>query len=430
MKYDLIINGAGPAGLMAAARASKAGLRVLLLEKFDDITTIRRACCQQFVMDENYENENITVELGRIVFPSNGFEVAYAGPLHDIAETCFTSAAGNTVRFRYPDQRAVAIKFDKGKLLGGLLQECLRSGVDYCNATLVTAVHDNGDHVSVHAVQSGKTVEFQAAKLIAADGVNSRTLTSLGMNDERTHFATALCIIYSLEGVAGFDSAVMKWYMGMTYGSYAPVILDPSLKGSGIADLVVMGSEQQRPDKIFEEFTRNSPAAAQFSSARVVDRSACTVKACTSLTVPWRGNVLAIGDAAAYVEVEVQGALMCGYHAARAIEAELQNNTGFEDYTRWWQRSFEFNSPEALRVAQGYALVPTYTDEEIDYLFALLEDTPLDGAYGQYKAPRLLWDAIMKNRDTIESERPELAEKFKSNEQMTLADTFSQAERK
>ncbi len=100
MKYDLIINGAGPAGLMAAARSSAAGLKVLLLEKFDDIPAIiRRACCQQFVMDENYENENIVVEPGRIVFPANGFEVAYCGPLHDITETYFTSAAGHAVRF-------------------------------------------------------------------------------------------------------------------------------------------------------------------------------------------------------------------------------------------------------------------------------------------------------------------------------------------
>ena len=56
----------------------------------------------------------------------------------------------------------------------------------------------------------------------------------------------------------------MKWHMGMAYGSYAPVILDPSLQGSGIADLVVMGSEQQRPDQIFEKFIGSSPAAAQF----------------------------------------------------------------------------------------------------------------------------------------------------------------------
>ena len=50
---------------------------------------------------------------------------------------------------------------------------------------------------------------------------------------------------------------------------------------------------------------------------------------------------------------------------------------------------------------------------------------PLDGAYGQYKAPRLLWDALMHHRDRITAERPELAEKFKNNAQMTLADTFA-----
>jgi len=425
VKYDLIVNGAGPAGLMAAAGAAEAGLRVLLLEKFEDISIIRRACCQQFVMDENYEHENITVEPGRIVFPENGFEVAYGGELHAITETRFTSAAGRTVRFRYPDNRAVAIKFDKGTLLAGLLERCLRAGVAYRSATIVTAVVDHGDHVYVHGVHGGKTVEFEAAKLIAADGVNSRTIASLGIDAERTHFATALCIIYALEGVADFDPAVMQWHMGTAYGSFAPVILDPSLQGDDTADLVVMGSEQQRPDAIFEAFTRSGPAAARFARSRVTGRTACTVKAYTSLPIPWRGNVLAIGDAAAYVEVEVQGALMCGHHAARAVVDELQGGGGFERYTRWWQDSFEFNSTEALRVAQGYALVPTYTDEEIDYLFALLEGSPLDGAYGQYKAPRLLWDALHGHRDRIAAERPELAEKFKRNADMTLADTFS-----
>jgi flavin-dependent dehydrogenase len=428
MQYDLIINGAGPAGLMAAAGAAEAGLRVLLLEKFEDIATIRRACCQQFVMDENYEHENIAVKPGRVVFPVNGFEVAYDGPLHAITETRFASAAGRTVRFRYADGRPVAIKFDKGRLLSGLLEKCLGAGVEYRNATLVTAAVDHGDHVYVHGVHDGKAVEFRAVKLLAADGVNSRTLSSLGMNESRTHFATALCIIYGLEGVEGFDPAVMQWHMGMAYGSYAPVILDPSLHG-GVADLVVMGSEQQRPDQIFEAFTRTGPAAGRFKSARVTGRTACTVKAFTSLPVPWRGNVLAIGDAAAYVEVEVQGALMCGYHAARAVAAELQGQPGFDRYTQWWQDSFEFNSPEALRVAQGYALVPTYTDEEIDYLFALLEGSPLDGAYGQYKAPRLLWDAIARHRETIAAERPALIEKFGQNAQMTLADTFSHAQK-
>lgn len=115
---------------------------------------------------------------------------------------------------------------------------------------------------------------------------------------------------------------------------------------------------------------------------------------------------------------------MCGFHAGRAAVDELGGKNGFEIYTAWWQRSFEFNSEEAMCVAQGYALVPTYEDNEIDYLFGLVEGRTLDGAYGQYRAPKLLWDAILAHSDTIARERPEIFEKIKNNAQMTLSETF------
>ncbi len=129
---------------------------MLLLEKFDDISRIRRACCQQFVMDENYESENIRVEAGRIVFPANGFEVAYGGPTHAITDTYFISPGGHAVHFSYPDKRPIAIKFDKGLLLQGLLEKCLKAGVEYRPETLVTNAVDRGDHVEIPCRGTGK----------------------------------------------------------------------------------------------------------------------------------------------------------------------------------------------------------------------------------------------------------------------------------
>ncbi len=424
MMYDLAIIGAGPAGLMAAKTAAAQGGNVILLEKFNTVSAVSRACCQQFVMDENYENENIRVETGKIVFPDNGFSVDYDGPLHNITDTWFISPKGHAVHFSYPDKHAIAVKFDKGYLLQSMLDDCIAAGVEYRNSTLAYSTKDLGNHVELHIMHNGSSSKVQARKLIAADGVNSRTVESLGFNKDRMHFATALCIIYSLEGVEGFEPTAMKWHMGLAYGSYAPVIIDPSLEGRHIADLVVMGSAQQKPEDIFKAFTTTGPLADRYKSATIRKRTGCTVKAYNSLMVPHRGNVLVIGDAAAYVEVEVQGALMCGYHGAYAVCKELNGENGFDDYTGWWQRSFEFNSEEALRVAQGYALVPTYTDDEIDYLFALVEDRVLDGAYGQYKAPKLLWDAILEHREKIAAEKPELYAKFSSNQGMTLGETF------
>jgi flavin-dependent dehydrogenase len=139
------------------------------------------------------------------------------------------------------------------------------------------------------------------------------------------------------------------------------------------------------------------------------------------MPVPWQKNTIVIGDAAAFVEVETQGALMCGYRAANAVAKELSGERGFDAYTKWWKDSFEFNSSDVMRVAQGFALVPKYTDEELDYLFGLVEGERLEGTYNQYRSPKIMWDAIMNHSDKIKSERSELFEKI-TGSQSCLSD--------
>ncbi len=46
MKYDLIVVGGGPGGLMAAKTAAEDGLKVVLIERKRNITEITRACSQ------------------------------------------------------------------------------------------------------------------------------------------------------------------------------------------------------------------------------------------------------------------------------------------------------------------------------------------------------------------------------------------------
>jgi len=185
--------------------------------------------------------------------------------------------------------------------------------------------------------------------------------------------------------------------------------------------VILIGHPKQMPWDLFDSFTKKSPVAYMFEKAKIEQSHCCTTKAYSPLKTPYKGNCLILGDAAAFVEVETQGALMCGYRAANAVAKELSGEKGFDAYTKWWQDSFEFNSSDVMRVAQGFALVPKYSDEELDYLFGLIEGERLQGTYNQYRSPEIMWDAIMNHSDKIKSERSELFEKI-TGSQSCLSD--------
>lgn len=422
-QYDVAIVGAGPAGLMAALRAADLGLKTVLIERRRDITAITRACCQQLIMDEDFQGETIRLEDDRVVFTRNQFDVAYSGPRLPVPEKYFISSAGHRVRFANPDGSPIVIVIDKGQLLGGLAERCSRQGVRLLSGTGVTAAEDIGTGVTLTCRAGTAEETVSARRLVIAEGVNAALAGRLGLNEGRPCFARALVAMCIVEGWQESGPLALRSYMGTAYRSFTPVITGPALGGPGRTYIAMIGTRDRRPLEAFQDLCTDSPLSATLGGIETVGTLACTATAYASLCVPHAGNVLVIGDAAAYVEVEMQGALTCGFQAGAAVARELEQGDGFSRYTQWWQQSFEFNGDDYLQVAQGFALVPTYADEEIDYLFALIQETTLPGTYNQYRSPRLLWEAINSHSDRIEKERPELHAKIRSK-QLSLSDTL------
>jgi digeranylgeranylglycerophospholipid reductase len=423
MEYDVAVIGAGPAGLMAAKTASEKGLKTVVIEKRESISPVTRCCCQQLIMDENYSGETVKYEQGKIVFTQNNFSVGYNGPSLNVTDKYYISPGGHKIHFAYKDGRPIVIKFDKGLLLQGLWEQCEKQGVVFRNATVAYNVIDSDQKVEIKLTAKGVHSTLMAKKLIVADGVNSRAAASLGMNKERTYFTTALCTFFLLEGIKGYERTAFKTHMGLAYQSHAPLIICPSLADEEMAYLVVVGNQKMSPQIIFQNATAKSPLAPMLNKARLVKKIGCSLQSYSSMRNPARGNALCIGDAAAFVEVETQGALMCGFHAGDAVFKELSGENGFEAYTRWWLDVFEFNTDDYLQVAQGYALVPTYSDDELDYLFALTEDEVLEGTFSQYKSPKLMWASMLRHEEKIQREKPELYHKIK-NKKLSLSDVL------
>ena len=412
---DLLIVGAGPAGLLAGYTAAKKGLKVTLVEMKRDITRVNRACSAQFVLDEGYEGETLQVEEGKLVFTKNGFEVPYKGKLVPILHNYMYSPKGHRVAFEYEDLRPSALKFDKPELLRGLVELCETAGVDIRTNTMALKGRDNGSSVVLVVRGEHGQYELEAKKLIIAEGVNRRLTGIFGLNKGYQSMGFPLTYEYTLEGTTGIPHNSWIQYYGDVYHPFFEIMVGESTESDDALEFTVMGLGEQKPAAFFEKLVKDSPLTPNLKDARIIQRKGCGCCNYISLSKPYSGNVLAIGDSSAHIEVINQGALMCGFHGGNAVADELDGKSGFESYTKWWNGAFEFNCEdrmEQLKVFGALNIKKTLADDEIDFLFSLLEGEKHCGHFNQFEVPKNFWTDVLKHDEEIRKERPALYDKM------------------
>lgn len=408
---DLLVIGGGPAGLMTAKRAAELGLKAAVIELKNDISKVGRACSAQFVTDEGYENETVKVEGNKIIFTKNNFSINSTGHLLNITDSFHISPDGHKIHLAHNDHRPFAVKFEKGRLLSDLYNDCRNLGVEIMLSTIAYGGRDLGNYVRLDIKKDRTTSSILGRKLVIAEGANAKLTGFFGLNKGRRIYGTPLVFSAVIKGVSGFEPQSWNQLYGKKYHPFSEVIVESAVEGSDTVEVTIMGTKNLKPYNLFEKFIKESPMSRCFAHSQIIEKRGCYLKSYSSLLKPYKGNILAIGDSSAHVEVIVQGALMCGYHAAQAVYDELNNKNGFEDYTKWWDDAFDFNRSNPLDFVKLYGrlnMSQNYTDEELDYLFALIEDHTLSGNFSQFEVPKTIWKTILSCRSKIEKEKPDL----------------------
>jgi len=424
VKYDVIVVGGGPAGLMAAKTAAEDGLKVALIERKKEPTEINRLCGQftnvsMINMGGKLKygyTKPISLEVGthgtRIHFEEFDVSLDYEGPLRPYLNYIYLSPSGNPV-YREKN-RLFGFFTDKESLLGGLLKSGEKAGVDILLETVAVGAENIQGGVKVRVKRKSGEESFEARRVIAADGAKSAIVESVGLNQGRQELTKRRISLvgYVVEGVET-EYRLNSWVC-FTIPSLNPhTSFNMSMLSDDRNKIAAYSVEGRSAEENLKAFMEVSSFSSWFRRARIVRKVGVGGMAVlTPIMEPVAGNVLAIGDAACLIEVTNPGAIACGYMGAKATLKEMQGENGYREYNAWWQRSFDTNDPDYLKGAgRGFVINAVCSDEEVDYLYQLVGN--------QIGVPGVL---VAENLEQVKRERPELHQKL---EQVGLGQDLS-----
>jgi digeranylgeranylglycerophospholipid reductase len=416
--YDFVIIGAGPAGLMIAKELSAAKQRVLLVDIKKDIEKVSRSCCTMLINEPNTHGETVRIVDNNLHFEKTGLTVKYTGKFVKVIKSSRLSPGGHKLTM-VNKKEGVALPYTKEVILKNLLDEAVANGAEVVTQTAGIRAEnvDGGVRVLLRHARSRKVSEVRCRIAFAADGVNSQIVNGLELFKTRKYFGSFRVASYFLDNVdyPYWDSWITCVGKGHTrYGRGQVYMVPKYLPGAAEGDKPILdvfcGTPYGMPaQKGLDSFLREGPFRDWFRNAKIVHKAACALNFYTCIMNPVEGNIVVVGDAAAFIETYCQSAMMYGYRAARAALKVLETGTGYDDYTGFWRESFEYCWPgEIEKALQGFGL-GQLSDESLDYIFSLTDSEEYEGYVSENTAPHVMKKAIMSHIDQMRRERPDIA---------------------
>ena len=350
--YDVLVIGAGPAGLMAARKIAKKGFSVLILEKEKDLGT---KSCAEAVSISAFTTAEIPVTPSLI---SSNVDGAYVYPPD---ETKGIRIAGGTYK---------GYILNKPLFLCALASEAVAAGSDLqMRSEAKEIVVENGQPVAVKYEQKGEVKRASFKILVGSDGVGSITARSCAF--DKSNYELIPTMQYVMVNCSIPEKGMIRLYLGNEVAplGYAWVFA----KNEYMAN-VGIGVRGKPAKPYLDKFIANHPEF--FKRSCVVKEGGGGVPVGGQIQDVVKGNAMLCGDSSGQVIPITGGGIrtsmaagsIAGEAAAMALEAKdlaLLSNYP-EKYSEYWGSRIT----NSLKVLRG---MEKLSDDDFNELGGLID---------------------------------------------------------
>ncbi len=390
MKCDVVVIGGGPGGSMAAKTAAESGLKVVLLEKRQEIGEPIR--CAEGVSIRSELRDLITVQPDWVSTEVNG--VKLHSPNND---NVFMNVSGSAEGGGYVLERK---KFDRGLAL-----QAAGSGAEVLIKTQATGLAKRYGQFTVSAISQGESLQIAAPLIIGADGVESKVARWAGIDTRLRPEDIMVCAQFQVYD-AGIDQGRCEFFFGNRLAPGGYVWIFP--KGGRLANvgIGIQGSQSGPglPITLLESFLQR-----RMPRAKILQIVAGGIPTSGPLNNTTSDGIMLVGDAAHQSDPLTGGGIinamkagvMAGEVAGKAVSSGDVSKAALGEYEDKWRSSI------GKQIKNRYLaknLFLKLTDDDLNHLAGSLhgKDISMMNARDLLKSlfkqdRRLLWKLGVSN---------------------------------
>jgi digeranylgeranylglycerophospholipid reductase len=349
MKTDVVVVGAGPAGLTAARVISRRGFNVAILEKERRLGV---KPCGEAVSKKTLDTAAVA--------PSKDFIV------QEITRASVYAPNGRNISIE--DESGAGYILNKTLFLQHLAEKAAEAGAHiYMNQAAVDVTRGD-DMIKVET----KGEEWQAPLLLGADGFSS--VVSRRLVFEKARARTLIpCLQYVMVNCNLDDSHTTSFYLGRNVAPLGYVWVFPTGRRKANVGIGVRGS----PAKPYlDRFIKEHPTL--FSKAEIIGVEAAPVTISGILERVVDDNVMLVGEAAGQVipftgggiHSSITAGTMAGETAVKALEAENLSRGRLRKYAERYDEHWGKRIRDSLKALH---VIERLNDDDLNALVDILE---------------------------------------------------------